>query len=336
MSVPLVPVNVTDPDVTRVLHSRPRWDASELVRYDGTNFRQWNESLTDMFIIRGCKWLLQTSKEYIPPDTDTYTKRAYNAVLEHPKMPLYAPTSVEYSSQESFSATTNDELVFDTGCNYHLTHRLDVLHDYQTSPPGSSVRWGSGDRSPILGFGAILFASEVDREATTIRIPDVALVKGHKTLLGWRKFLQDTECELCATAQDAGLYRGGKLVVPVQINADSLPILHGCALTTSELTSGVAVASDSMLWHARLGHPSPAVVTKLVRQELVPPSGGQPIHPTECDACARGKARRVIRQPPSGPHALAPGEEIHSDIFFPGSATTTGATCALTMVDAYS
>jgi hypothetical protein len=161
-------------------------------------------------------------------------------------------------------------------------------------------------------------------------------VKGHKTLLGWRKVLKDTDCELSATAQDAGLYRGGKLVVPMQINADNLPSLHGCTLTTSELTSGVAVASNSMLWHARLGHPSPAVVTKLVRQELVLPSGGQPTHPTECDACARGKARRVIRQPPSGPHALAPGEEIHSDIFFPGSATATGATCALTMVDAYS
>jgi hypothetical protein len=62
MSVPIVPVSVTDPDVTRVLRSRPRWDAGELVRYDETNFRQWNESLTDMFIIRGCKWLLQTSK----------------------------------------------------------------------------------------------------------------------------------------------------------------------------------------------------------------------------------------------------------------------------------
>jgi hypothetical protein len=62
MSVPIVPVNLTDPDVTRVLNSRPRWDASELAPYDETNFRQWNESLTDMFIIRGCKWLLQTSK----------------------------------------------------------------------------------------------------------------------------------------------------------------------------------------------------------------------------------------------------------------------------------
>jgi hypothetical protein len=161
-------------------------------------------------------------------------------------------------------------------------------------------------------------------------------VKGHETLLGWRKLLQDTDCELCATAQHAGLYRGGKLVVPMRINADNLPILHGRALTTSELTSGLAVVSNSMLWHAGLGHPSQAVVTKLVRQELVPPSGGQPIHPTECDASARGKALRVIRQPPSGSHALAPGEEIHSEIFFPGSATATGATCALTMVDAYS
>jgi hypothetical protein len=79
------------------------------------------------------------TSEYIPPNTDTYTKGAYNAVLEHPKMPLYAPTSVEYSSQESFSATTNDEHVFDTACNCYLTHRLDVLHDYQKSPPGSSV-----------------------------------------------------------------------------------------------------------------------------------------------------------------------------------------------------
>jgi hypothetical protein len=107
-----------------------------------------------------------------------------------------------------FRQQQSDELVFDTGCNCHLTHRLDVLHDYHTSPPGSSVPWGSGDRSPILGFGAILFASEVDGEATTIRIPDVALVKGHKTLLGWCRFLQDTDCEFCASAQDACLYRG--------------------------------------------------------------------------------------------------------------------------------
>jgi transposase InsO family protein len=109
----------------------------------------------------------------------------------------------------------------------------------------------------------------------------------------------------------------------------------GPASTSSEPTGKTIIpsqvrANSAAMWHARLGHPSPATVLDVFRQGLVTgvdcEAVAKSIHqsgpflPAECDACMIGKSHR---QPFTGKAARAdhPLHIIHTDI---GSVPDTG------------
>jgi hypothetical protein len=77
-------------------------------------------------------------------------------------------------SNTAFLATSTDELVFDTGCNMHLTPNRDILHDFKPVKPGRYIRWGGGERAAIQGYGDILFTTQTNSSPRIVSIPDVA------------------------------------------------------------------------------------------------------------------------------------------------------------------
>lgn len=74
--------------------------------------------------------------------------------------------------------TTEEQMMYDNGCNMHLTPHREVLHDYYPVPKGwGGVRWGSNSRADdISGFGTIVLRTTGYKGVRHVRIPDVAYV----------------------------------------------------------------------------------------------------------------------------------------------------------------
>ena len=90
-------------------------------------------------------------------------------------------------------------MVFDTGCNRHVTQDESILHNYRALPANSHAYIGypGAELQKILGCGDIVFMSKVGRRQLRTDIPDVTLVsQARRTLIAWQRFLMETHCHI--------------------------------------------------------------------------------------------------------------------------------------------
>jgi transposase InsO family protein len=251
-------------------------------------------------------------------------------LLHFSTMPC-APQDCPELAPEAQAAEVNEELLYDSGCNMHLTSRFDLLHDFMPVPMGwpQSVAWGKEQASdPVHGVGTLVL--KVGNRL--IRVEDVSLVKSARCTLLCSKLLhRQTGTHPCIDehgVQD-GLYdEKDKLVISLDTSRD-LQFLRACPVPAL----GQAAHASGVLWHERLAHPGIKKVRALQQKGLVPTLQGGPTQKDECVGCAPGKATSTPREHAPDKRGPLAGERLHADIAFPAVKGIGGESCVLTTID---
>jgi hypothetical protein len=219
-----------------------------------------------------------------------------------------------HSAAYSATVSTSCGMVFDTGCNRHVTQDESILHNYRALPATihAYIGYAGAESQIILGYGDIVFMSKVGRRQLRTVIPDVALVsQARRTLIAWQRFLIETHCHIMGDHESIALYRNGHLHTPMS-HSNGLLILQGHAVRRNE-----ACLADGEIWHERVGHASAKQMRILADRHLKPAVTGNPEHIAHCIGCTKGRLRRAPRgQSSVRDHSdrLAPGQRIHCDI----------------------
>jgi hypothetical protein len=248
-----------------------------------------------------------------------------------PQMAL-APHAASNMQAECGTADVTEELLYDSGCNMHLTSRRDLLHDFMPVPKAwpQSVAWGNESSSDMVRGVGSLIVKVGDRY---IRIDKVSLVKNARRTLLCSKLLHrqtGTHPRIDEPNVEDGLYdQSEKIVIPLDCMND-LQFLRGVA----EPSVAQASHANGVLWHERLTHPGLEKIKALQQKGLVPTLTGTPATKGECKGCAVGKATCTARESaPDDRQPLGIGERLHVDIAFPSVEGRRGEKCVLTTLD---
>lgn len=206
--------------------------------------------------------------------------------------------------------TVNGEWIIDSGCTTSMVPDAHLLDNY-VADRGQYITVGNGARLPVRCIGSYSFTG-VDgqryRMERVFHVPDVTAC-----LLSVRAFTGKGACfsatgDTCSIARKAG---GIPFIVGSSKNG-----LYRCHLAQRQCTSfssETSFVADSSLIHRRFGHVS-----------LAKSKGLPDVRVTDCDACIRGKVRRMPfnRNPPLTDEPLA---VIHADLWVTNQATESGA-----------
>eukprot|EP00798_Chlamydomonas_sp_ICE-L_P032858 gene32858-biopygen8649 len=178
------------------------------------------------------------------------------------------------------------------------------------SPPANAGRGGGGGRGAPAGGGAPVSRVEFDDL--------VSQLAGYSLMTLWQ-----------IPVSPLGVYQFDAVVGEIP------------SLLCVDLDVSIPPMSPIELWHKRFGHPGFPAMSQLIQGTLVT---GMPIISNQqlrkfkespCDACARGKAKRVpYHEPRRKTHS--PLEIVHVDLMGPFSQGLRGEYYLLVMVDDYS
>ncbi|RLM57903.1 hypothetical protein C2845_PM18G13220 [Panicum miliaceum] len=213
--------------------------------------------------------------------------------------------------------------VMDSGATSHMSPNDGILLSHLPSPP-SSITVGNGQSIPILSRGTSLIQI-VDRSFHL----DNVLVAPQLTrnLLSVRQFTCDNNCsiEFDASGFSVKDLQTKTVLLRCNSNGDLYTIPHRMPPRCH-----VAVVSPE-LWHSRLGHPAPAVITNLNKLSA--------IHCNKaarrlCHACQLGKHARLSFTS-SVSSTSAPFELVHCDVWTSPISSVSGYKFYLVLVDDY-
>jgi hypothetical protein len=97
----------------------------------------------------------------------------------------------------------------------------------------------------------------------------------------------------------------------------------------------VVIKPSVVRWHDRLGHPSMVVVSRIVKDNMLPCSSLEFSKESVCDVCQQGKSHQ-LPFPKSVSVSQAPLELIHSDVWGPAPISIGRKSYYVSFVDDFS
>ncbi|KAK8954800.1 hypothetical protein KSP39_PZI002048 [Platanthera zijinensis] len=227
------------------------------------------------------------------------------------------PTSSSFSSTSASASGTSTALhvtheghsspwVIDSGATDHMTGEPHFFSSLVSPSVHWQVRLADGSVTPILHQGTVPLSPSFTL-GSVLHVPKLAL-----NLLSVSQLTRALHCSVTffpsgCVFQDLttkrtfgyGRERDGlyQLDLPPQTSPPVLP------------PPSTAAATTSSLWHARLGHANPKIVSSLFPSVSFE-------HPFQCDVCQLSKHTRTS-YPVSISRSSAPFEIVHSDVWGP-------------------
>ena len=135
-------------------------------------------------------------------------------------------------------------------------------------------------------------------------------------------FVEDnhTGLTLLAGKSEGGLY-------PIHLNLFSVNKQHA-------LTALLGVKTSAAVWHSRLGHTSPQVLSQLLHQFSLPVSGVKHLDGV-CEPCQLGKSKQLPFQA-STRISSCPLDLIHSDVWSCSTKSMSGCQYYVLFIDDFS
>lgn len=214
--------------------------------------------------------------------------------------------------------------IIDSGASDHMTSSTSSFTSYKSTPNAKPVKLPTGDVAPISHIGSVHLSND-------LHVNDVLCVPNFQfNLLSVNKLTQSLNCAAIffptfCVFQDL---HSKKLIGMGEVR-DGL--YHLTQPSPTPFSAMPVISSSPNLWHMRLGHPSPARLSKLS-------SNSDVIFPfnSHCDVCHLAKQTRSPFHL-SNNRSKNPFDLIHCDIW--GGYRTpshTGAHYFLTIVDDHS
>jgi len=231
------------------------------------------------------------------------------------------------ASTEKLSGKTKCvDFLIDSGASHHMTGFLDLLTEIYDIPHSVVVlpnaKHTIATKEGTLVLGANLKLTHV------LFVPDLSC-----TLISVARLLRELDCYAMFTDKVCVIQdRTSKMMIGIGEERNGVYHLQG---TVSASANVVKKKSDKALWHMRLGHPSPKVLSSVLTTLEDFDSCSSDLK-TICDVCVRAKQTRS-----SFSESFNKAEEcfslIHCDVWGPYKLPSScGAHYFLTIVDDHS
>jgi hypothetical protein len=211
--------------------------------------------------------------------------------------------------------------VMDTGATAHMNSNDGIL-TFRSIPSSPSVVVGDGNSLSVTGQGNSFLSTPSSNFAlnNVLIVPSII-----RNLLSVRQFTRDNNCSVEFDA--LGFSIKDPRTSRVMLRCNSSGDLYTFPAATHQAYA--AASNVASLWHCRLGHPSPAVSTRL--QHLVPCNRS---FTSICHACQLGKH---VRLPFSSSSSCtsAPFELLHCDVWTSPVSSVSGNSYYLVILDDY-
>ncbi|CAA0809131.1 Unknown protein [Striga hermonthica] len=191
------------------------------------------------------------------------------------------------SSSCTISQPNVSDWYLDTGASAHITSdasQLDDLTDYNGS---DRVTVGNGDQLPITQSGSLFFSN-------SFYLRDVLVVPGMtKNLLSVSKLTSDLPVHVIFTDSSLRIqHKDSGNIIATGVRDSGLYRLDLAVKALAAHTS-ISRRASSAIWHSRLGHSSPAVLSTLVNLKLLSVTSGFPNRKILHDSALNGRTARA-------------------------------------------
>ena len=223
---------------------------------------------------------------------------------------------------QQMSVQGSSPWVMDSGASSHMTSSDGIL--LKRLPTSiSSILVGNGTSIPVTSHGHSVLATT----ASTFALNNVLVVPSIvQNLLSVRQFTRDNHCSIEFDAFGFSVKDIPTGRVILRCNSD------GDLYTLQPSTTSALVAVSSTLWHQRLGHPAPAAVARLNKNNLLScNNSGRSL----CHSCQLGKHARLPFTS-STSHTAAPFELVHCDVWTSPVSSISGYSYYLVILDDFS
>ncbi|CAL1397449.1 unnamed protein product [Linum trigynum] len=247
--------------------------------------------------------------------------------------PVPIPATSDPTAHMAGNTTELYDWLIDSGCNEHIVRDASWLSNLDCSGNYSSVRIPNGTSIPVKGIGTAVLGENITLQRV-LHVPEFKC-----NLLSVSRLTQDHDVALLFLADICVIQDSrSKTVIGLGRLRDGLYYLQRVPLPSTSIghvpgVHAAAEASQDLLWHQRLGHPSLEKVNAL-RDFLGCRTIGS--FKSHCDSCWRAKQTRTVFLS-SSITTRACFELIHVDIWG-GYKTPSldGSRYFLTVVDDFS
>ena len=236
--------------------------------------------------------------------------------------------AVVATSPNNWEDVGEEAILFDTGASHHICNTRAVFAELSPSAV-ATVACGGGEIHPVVGQGTAV----VNTENGLVLLQDALCVPTLRAnLMSWPA-ASSRGVSLQGIGESLHVVKGSRTVLTATKS-------HGVFLIDGALkqSSAEVYAVSAATWHKRLGHPSNAVLSRMLQNEMVDglTMSGKVEVSDKCDVCFEGKQSKLPFEL-SKSKASRPLELVHSDMIGKFHVESRGGSFyALTMLDDFS
>ena len=210
----------------------------------------------------------------------------------------------------------------DTGASTHMNSSVGILQS-RLPVANSSILVGNGAHIPVTARGS----SILDTNSTKFLLNNILVAPSLvRNLLSVHQFTRDNggSIEFDAFGFSVKEPRTGRVILRCNSSSDLYTVSPAAQSTANAL-----LAASSSVWHRRLGHPGPAVLASLKKNNLI---SCNKLDRTLCHACQLGKHARLPFSS-SGSQTVLPFEIVHCDVWTSPVPSISGCSYYLVFLD---
>jgi hypothetical protein len=255
--------------------------------------------------------------------------------MDHAFQGRHPPAQLAAMVAQSNPASSTNPWFVDSAANQHITSNLENLSLQQPYLGSDNVAVGNGTGLQIQNTGSMHFHTP----QSTFQLSKVLhCPQAYANLLSINQFCHDNSCFFILTDSNyfvkdnhtgltllAGKSEGG--LYPIHLNSFSVNKQHA-------LTALLGVKTSAAVWHSRLGHTSPQVLSQLLHQFSLPVSGVKHLDGV-CEPCQLGKSKQLPFQA-STRISSCPLDLIHSDVWSCSTKSMNGCQYYVLFIDDFS
>jgi transposase InsO family protein len=249
------------------------------------------------------------------------------------------PPQLQAMVAQSNTAYEDQEWYADSAANAHITHDVENLQIQQPFQSNDIVGVGNGAALAIAHSGAAILHSPQSafHLKNVLHCPQAAA-----NLVSIQRFCLDNACYFILTASHYYIIDLQTQTILLEGKSENgmYPLRFGKKnhKSSKAFTAMLGIKTTSLVWHFRLGHPSPDIVTRVVKENKLPLSSSSEfnkINKVICSSCQLGKGKK---QPfhASNRISTAPLQLVHSDIWTSPILSNTGFKYYIAFIDDFS
>lgn len=218
--------------------------------------------------------------------------------------------------------------VWDTGASTHMSPYRELFINFTPINPPKSIRAADKTTFEAIGKGDMRIEVPNGRGNSHILLKDVLYTPniaftlisiGHCDSAGLHCTFGGNRCLLCN--------QSGQILAAIPKIHGLYRFEHDSLMKPSACVAHTAISLSEL--HNRMGHISPVIAGRLVKENVIEGIKVDPSIPTRpCNACTKAKiTRKPVPKQRASNLATHQGDKVHTDVWGPAQVATIGGKC---------